>query len=359
MKEVTRHEIVIPEDLQSRLHHWFSHKVRHAQDLDITSIQRPAANGYSALTYVVEVQWRKTGEKSGNTFVIRQEAPGETRLIENDFVPPIRAQQRLGDLPGLCVPGIHWIETDTNILGTRFCAMEYVSGRIAADNPPFTESGWVFDATVLERRQMILSAMRFLQKLHAVDWKGLGLDFLDKTPSGAALQLEPYLLEYRDLLIRSCNGVMPDIGRRTLNWLVQNKPSTERLSVVWGDARLGNMIFEEFELAAAIDWEMVMLGDPTQDIAYFSFLNRICTDGYGLERMEGLPIGDDAVAAYQSAGNISARDFRFYEVFAGFRSLAIFARYLRLLTDQGVNLAGMTPQNNPSAMLVGQLIREG
>ena len=45
--------------------------------------------------------------------------------------------------------------------------------------------------------------------------KELGLDFLGKTLSSAALQLGPYLLEYRNLLVRACDGTTPDIGRHS------------------------------------------------------------------------------------------------------------------------------------------------
>lgn len=52
-------------------------------------------------------------------------------------------------------------------------------------------------------------------------------------------------------------------------WLDTNRPPrSERLAVVHGDYRLGNVIVDDHGLAAVLDWELVHLGDPVEDLGW-------------------------------------------------------------------------------------------
>ena len=308
------------------------------------------------MTYVMTLKYGQSANQVSSKYVVRQDAAKHARLFKTDFLPPIQAQQALGEVQGLTVPRVLWIEEDRSVLGSPFCVMEYVDGLIPSDDPPYTTSGWVFEATAEQRQQMARSAAHFLQRLHALDWRRQGLDFLRKSTGPGQMEIEAGLEEYSELLSDSCEGVMSEIGKRTKEWLLRNMPSSERLGIVWGDARLGNMIFADFELAAALDWEMVSLGDPTRDVAYFSYLNRFHSDGLGMSRLAGLPIGETAVRLYEDLGEMRVRDFTFYEVFAGYSSLAIFTRHLQILEQQNKDVGGLTREHNPPAKILDQLM---
>src|SRR5262249_54394391 len=47
-------------------------------------------------------------------------------------------------------------------------------------------------------------------------------------------------------------------------WLLANRPARTATTLVHGDLRLGNVIVDERGLAAAIDWELVHVGDPLE-----------------------------------------------------------------------------------------------
>lgn len=51
-------------------------------------------------------------------------------------------------------------------------------------------------------------------------------------------------------------------------WLEQHRPSTGGRSVVHGDFRLGNLIVGDEGLRAVLDWELVHLGDPMEDLGW-------------------------------------------------------------------------------------------
>jgi aminoglycoside phosphotransferase (APT) family kinase protein len=53
-----------------------------------------------------------------------------------------------------------------------------------------------------------------------------------------------------------------------LRWLEANRPPSAGRVVVHGDFRIGNMIVGEEGLRAVLDWELVHLGDPMEDLGW-------------------------------------------------------------------------------------------
>ena len=98
----------------------------------------------------------------------------------------------------------------------------------------------------------------------------------------------------------------------------------------WGDARIGNIIFSEdcSEVAAVLDWEMAVLGNPVQDLAWYCFIDNTFADGLGLPRLEGLPSYEESIARWQSATGYDAGDFPYYWIFAGMRYGLILSRIM-------------------------------
>ncbi|MDP2627456.1 MAG: phosphotransferase family protein, partial [Candidatus Rokubacteria bacterium] len=54
-----------------------------------------------------------------------------------------------------------------------------------------------------------------------------------------------------------------------LRWLRRDMPSCDRLVVVHGDYRLGNLVVDPHDgLRAVLDWELAHLGDPGEDVGW-------------------------------------------------------------------------------------------
>jgi aminoglycoside phosphotransferase (APT) family kinase protein len=51
-------------------------------------------------------------------------------------------------------------------------------------------------------------------------------------------------------------------------WLDDHVPEPARCAIVHGDLRPGNFLYSRDRLVALLDWEMVHLGDPTEDLAW-------------------------------------------------------------------------------------------
>ena len=78
-----------------------------------------------------------------------------------------------------------------------------------------------------------------------------------------------------DWLISWYAFAVPDIGRsalveRSLEWLEENWPEDTAATdsvLVWGDSRVGNVLYDGFKPTAVLDWEMTTIGDPLFDLA--------------------------------------------------------------------------------------------
>jgi aminoglycoside phosphotransferase (APT) family kinase protein len=75
-------------------------------------------------------------------------------------------------------------------------------------------------------------------------------------------------------------------------------PAPSRLSVVHGDYRIGNYLFDSSGITGIIDWEMVHKGDPLEDLAWAMLPNWEYAARPG--RPSGFLTRDEAIAAWES-----------------------------------------------------------
>lgn len=85
------------------------------------------------------------------------------------------------------------------------------------------------------------------------------------------------------------------------NWLIDHRPATERVAVVHGDFRLGNLIVGHDGLNAVIDWELAHVGDPMEDLGW------LCVKAWRFGAgppVAGVGQYDELVQAYEEASAI-------------------------------------------------------
>jgi aminoglycoside phosphotransferase (APT) family kinase protein len=74
--------------------------------------------------------------------------------------------------------------------------------------------------------------------------------------------------------IERCRAVLDNLGAAhpafelVLRRLELARPDARPTTVVHGDFRLGNLLIEEDGISAVLDWELVHLGDPLEDLGY-------------------------------------------------------------------------------------------
>ena len=135
-------------------------------------------------------------------------------------------------------------------------------------------------------------------------------------PRDAAEQWQRYRSQVDSYRVR-----MPAV-ELGLRWVAERLPQfalpPERLTLVHGDFRLGNLIVNPMGLACVIDWEIAGLGDPAQDLAWLAI--RTWRFG-GSQPVLGLGQRESFYDAYQRAGGapVDRARVQFWEVFSNLK----------------------------------------
>lgn len=168
-----------------------------------------------------------------------------------------------------------------------------------------------------EAREVIVGQMaRSLARIHAIDVDGPELGFLQRPARGktpAEDRLERLRRQYEDKRL----DPHPSF-ELAFRWLRDHLPEAERVTLVHGDYRVGNVIFGEDGLRAVLDWEGAHVGDPRMDLGW------MCVRAwrFGAEApVAGIAGRDELLEAYEreSGVTVDREAVRFWEVFGNLR----------------------------------------
>jgi len=211
------------------------------------------SGGRSNLTYLVR-------DAAGATFVLRRPPLGHVLPTAHDMAREFRV---LRGIAGTDVPGPRPIALceDAGVNEMPFYVMTECPGIVPGERLP---AG--FAEKPDERRRMSLALVETLVRLHAVDFRAVGLGDLGR-PDG---YLERQLRRWAQQWERSRTGPLPEI-EELLRRLAAALPRSPAPAIVHGDYRLGNLAFDPADpgrVVAVFDWEMATLGDPLADLGY-------------------------------------------------------------------------------------------
>lgn len=127
----------------------------------------------------------------------------------------------------------------------------------------------------------------------------------------------------------------------------------EGTCLMWGDARLSNLIYRDFAVAAVLDWEMAAIGDPLADLGWWLFADDALTQGHGGTRLPGFPSAEETARRWSAATARSADALGYYEMFAGLRFTVTMLRMGTLLVDMG-----FVPPEFPHDNMISQALAE-
>jgi aminoglycoside phosphotransferase (APT) family kinase protein len=336
----------------SLLQGWLRDRLPPAEGLIVTGLRTPSGSGFSGETLLFDAEWTERGVRRRQPLVARV-APTAYRLFpEPRFEDQCRVMRILGGQTDVPMPAVRWFEPGQDPLGAPFVIVDQVPGLVPCDVPTYHQEGWVADASPAERARMWWGALEVLARIHRLDVDGLGLRFVDR-PEHGRTGLDQQLGYYERFLAWAGAGELPD-AREALAWLRARQPDEAGPPcLLWGDARIGNVIFRDFEPRAVLDWEMVTLGQPEVDLAWFLYFDRHHSEGYATPRLAGLPSADETVARYERLLGRPMRDLAYYEVFAAMRFAVIMARLGVLFMEFGMLPPGSDyPTTNTAAMLL-------
>ena len=107
-------------------------------------------------------------------------------------------------------------------------------------------------------------------------------------------------------------------------WLRERVPPTARRTLVHGDFRVGNVLFDETGVRSVLDWELSKLGDPVEDLGW------LCTKawrfGADAKPAGGLGSREELLRAYRDAGggDVDPEHLRFWEAVGSYKVALVF-----------------------------------
>ncbi len=306
-------------------------------EVEVFDVQAPASNGFSNETILCRTRTTTEGAVDERRLVVRVAPTKHLLFLDADFSTQYRVMRTLADAKaGVPLPTLGWYEEDPQFLGVPFFTMDHVEGDVPADNLPYTMEGWVIDAAPEQQERMWWSGIDAMAAVHRTDWRAAGLDWLDD-PGRGRPGIQQQMSYYREFLDWAAKGTVVPTLESTWTWLVAHQPAEEGEVVLsWGDSRIGNIIWDDFNCAAVLDWEMASLGQPEMDLGWWLYFDRQFSDGLGVPRPAGFGSHEDTIARYSELMGRPMRDIFFYEIFSGFRFGVVMLRLAELLTDSDI-----------------------
>lgn len=286
---------------------YLKHKMPDAGEIDVSQLRR-IPGGASRETWSFDATWREGKARAGRGFILRRDP--EASLLETERNVEFRVYQALQDT-GVPVPEVYWLETDPQWLERPFFVMSRLSGDASAQ-------GLIARG---DTESIAQQKVDILARIHTLDWQALGLEELG-APDGpeqcAELEIERWETIMREQALEPQPAL--ELG---IAWLRAHQPVAQRVALVHADYRTGNFLVDGERITGILDWEMVHLGDPMEDIAW------VCLRSWrwaGDARVGGLLTRQDFYRRYEAASGLTVDEdaVRFWEVLGNVKLAVIF-----------------------------------
>ena len=314
-------------DLALAMAGWLAERVPGARDIRVTNLSYPLGAGLSHETILFDAEWTEGGSPRAQGMVVRIK-PSQVTVYQDDmFDEQYRLMQVMHDSGTVRIARPLWFEPDAALLSAPFFVMEKVAGRVAVSYPPYSKQGWLVDATPEQRATMWRDAVSQLAEIHRVPISSA--PFL--AMPGGATGFDQEIDRWR----RYIDWVDPAGERRLLRdtfaELLAKGPANRPEGIVWGDARLGNMMIgPDFSVAAVMDWEQPSLGGALQDLGWWLQIDQNQTVAQGITPLGGMGNREQTIALWSEVSGKSAVDIEWYEAFACFKMECLAIRMIAI-----------------------------
>jgi aminoglycoside phosphotransferase (APT) family kinase protein len=314
-----------PEQLRTALEHWLA---QHHPGAEITDLQTTGATGMSSDTMLFDASWPEDGRVHTERLVARLAPDAEDVPVfpTYDLGRQFRLIRAVAEQTDVPVPPTFWHEPDPSVIGTEFFVMGRVDGLVPPDLMPYNfGDSWLYSATPQQQRALQDSTVDVLTRLHAT----APLPFLEFTDRGDTPLRRHVAHTAAWYEFVAADGVRSPLIERAFGWLDEHWPAESDPVVCWGDARVGNVIYDDFAPAAVLDWEMAAVGPRELDVAWCVYAHRGFEDLSRLLGVGGMPDfmqREDVVTRYEQATGHELRELDWFETYSAIQYAIVYLR---------------------------------
>lgn len=316
-----------PEVLSRQLGGWLATKLGLEAPATVTNLHSPTANGMSSETILFDAEWH--GEVHPLVARLAPDISAVPVFETYDLVVQGQVMRAAAAHCNVPIPEVLGID-DGTLLGGEFFVMRRIDGIVPPDVMPYNfGDSWLFHASPQDQRLLQDTSVAALVGLHGIDDPTTAFAMLD-LPGDSRSPLRRHVDNLKRYYEWAMDGRTLDIADAGFAWIENNWPANEsdaRLS--WGDARIGNMMFRDFEPVAVLDWEMASIAPREVDLGWMIFLHRFFEDlavGYGFANMPTFMRRADVESEYARISGYIPRDMDFYTLYAALRHAVVMAR---------------------------------
>jgi aminoglycoside phosphotransferase (APT) family kinase protein len=325
------------------IHAWLEPRLDGAADLELSEITMPSGAGVANETLMFDAAWRQGNERRQASYVLRADSP-TSLFLDSPLVLHHDLYRVIGERTTVPVPPVFGYEPDSSLLGVPFFVMGKVDGRVPSDQPPYNVEGWVKDLQPQQRATMWRNFVELMVSMNQLDVDLFPM--LDRPVEGSS-GLEQDVRRWIRYVPWTLGDEPPHpVIAATMTWLVDHLPSDAPTGFAWGDARYQNVIFQDEQVAAALDWDMVSLAGGESDLAWFCVLNHNQTVSMAVPELDGFGTRLQTVERWEALMGRPVRHWEYQLVFAAYRLAVVLVRLPKLLAAAGLREAADAVANN-------------
>jgi len=271
--------------------------------------------GASKLQMAFDLTWRPNAEAEQTTPMVLRMQPAES-IVETSRLREFQLINACADV--VPVPPAYWVDADGEYLPYPGLVYGLAAGATKPSSGVGGEvSGMGTDYGPRLRELLAPQFVHILARIHTHDWQGVELSAFE-IPGPGTVTAERQLNWWSRVAEEDGLADIPLLPLAA-QWLRANLPSLDRVSILHGDYRCGNFLFDEAsgKITAWLDWELGHLGDRHEDLAWVTTRTWGHPDpDTGVDLVCGMMPKPEFLAAYEQASSLAVNleTLRYYQV---------------------------------------------